>query len=265
VIPLIAVHLFVFYYGIMADITPPVGLATFAAAAISGEDAIKTGVQGLLYALRTVILPFVWIFNPQLLLVDVHTGFELVVVVVVRTLAMLLFAAVTMGWFPVRLRRWETAALAAAVVVLFRADLFMDTIAPEFRDRPPALVFDMARDAADGGRLAMVIAGMTIEGKDLVKTVAVRLGDRPAAGPGESADGRERLAEAGLLLMPLGDRMRITQVKFGSRAQKGGFEQGWEVQSLKVPTDRPSPHWFYLPALLLAGLVWWSQGRHLVT
>ena len=59
IIPLIAVHLFVFYYGIMGDITPPVGLATFAAAAISGEDAIQTGIQGSLYALRTVVLPFV--------------------------------------------------------------------------------------------------------------------------------------------------------------------------------------------------------------
>ena len=73
IIPLIAVHLFVFYYGIMGDITPPVGLATFAAAAISGEDAIKTGIQGSIYALRTVILPFIWIFNPQLLLIDIHS------------------------------------------------------------------------------------------------------------------------------------------------------------------------------------------------
>ena len=73
-IPLIAVHLFVFYYGIMGDITPPVGLASFAAAAISGEDAIETGIQGSFYALRTVILPFVWIFNPQLLLIDVMAG-----------------------------------------------------------------------------------------------------------------------------------------------------------------------------------------------
>mgnify|MGYP002260477059 CR=1 FL=1 len=48
------------------------GLATFAAAAISGEDAIQTGIQGSVYALRTVILPFIWIFNPQLLLIDVH-------------------------------------------------------------------------------------------------------------------------------------------------------------------------------------------------
>ncbi len=85
VIPLIAVHLFVFYYGIMGDITPPVGLATFAAAAISGEDMIETGIQGSLYALRTVILPFIWIFNPQLLLIDVHGLWQLTQVVVAST------------------------------------------------------------------------------------------------------------------------------------------------------------------------------------
>ena len=64
VIPLIAVHLFVFYYGIMGDITPPVGLASFAAAAIAKEDPIQVGIQGSVYALRTVLLPFIWIFNP---------------------------------------------------------------------------------------------------------------------------------------------------------------------------------------------------------
>src|SRR3546814_2038090 len=77
VIPLIAVHMFVFYYGIMADITPPVGLATFAAAAISGEDLIKTGIQGVTYAMRTAVLPFLFIFNPLLLLIDVEGGGEL--------------------------------------------------------------------------------------------------------------------------------------------------------------------------------------------
>ena len=71
-IPLIAVHLFVFYFGIMADITPPVGLAAFAAAAISKEDPIATGFQGALYSLRTAILPFVFIFNPEILLIDIQ-------------------------------------------------------------------------------------------------------------------------------------------------------------------------------------------------
>ncbi|MGA1272334.1 MAG: TRAP transporter permease, partial [Burkholderiaceae bacterium] len=112
VIPLIAVHLFVFYYGIMGDITPPVGLATFAAAAISGEDAIKTGMQGARYALRTVILPFIWIFNPQLLLIDVNDAWELIRVVAACSLAMLVFGAISMNWFRVKNRLWENLLLS---------------------------------------------------------------------------------------------------------------------------------------------------------
>jgi TRAP transporter 4TM/12TM fusion protein len=256
VIPLIAVHLFVFYYGIMGDITPPVGLATFAAAAISGEDSIKTGVQGSVYALRTVILPFIWIFNPQLLLINVHTTGELIRVVLACTLATLVFAAVTMNWFRVKNRWWEAAALAVAVVLLFRPDFFMDRIEAEYRDVPAAQVFDVARDRPSNDRVVMVIKGTTIEGDDVTKTVALQLGE---AGP----DGRKRLMDAGLQLVPLGDTVQIGAIKFGTAAAKSGFEQGWDVSTVKVPTDRPTPHWFYVPALLLVALVWWSQGRRL--
>ena len=256
VIPLIAVHLFVFYYGIMGDITPPVGLATFAAAAISHEDAIQTGVQGAIYALRTVILPFIWIFNTQLLLIDVHGWAELLRVVAACTLATLLFAAVTMLWFRVKSRWWETLVLLGAVALLFRPDFFMDQLYAPNRSVPAAQVFDVARDAGDSDTLVLRISGTTIEGEEIRKTVAVRLGEK-----GE--DGRKRLAEAGLQLVPLGDAVQIGQVKFGSRARKGGFEQGWEVASVELPTDRPSTHWFYLPALLLVALVWWNQGRRM--
>jgi hypothetical protein len=136
----------------------------------------------------------------------------------------------------------------------------MDRIAPAYQDAPATQVTDIARDAPAGGRLVMVIAGTTIEGDEVVKTVALRLGDRPAEGV---ADGRKRLTESGLTLVALGGETQIAQVKFGSRAQKSGFEQGWAVQTLKMPADRPDPHWFYLPALLLAGLVWWNQGRRM--
>ncbi|TIX84842.1 MAG: TRAP transporter permease, partial [Mesorhizobium sp.] len=86
-IPLIAVHLFVFYFGIMADITPPVGLAAFAAAAISKEDPIATGFQGALYSLRTAILPFVFIFNPAILLIGVDTWPQTIWVATVSLIA----------------------------------------------------------------------------------------------------------------------------------------------------------------------------------
>ncbi len=253
VIPLIAVHLFVFYYGIMGDITPPVGLATFAAAAISGEDAIATGVQGALYALRTVVLPFIWIFNPQLLLIDVNGPLELVLVVGACTLAMLLFAAITMRWFRVKSRLWETLALIVATALLFRPDFFMDQITSPYTDAPAAQVYEVARDTPQ--RIVMVIAGTTIEGEEVSKTVALNLD--------EGTDGRKRLADAGLTLVSMGGQTQITGVRFGTRAKKSGFEQGWTVQSLKVPTDRPAVHWFYLPALLIVALVWWAQGRRM--
>ncbi|HEY8360594.1 MAG TPA: DUF3394 domain-containing protein, partial [Ramlibacter sp.] len=255
IIPLIAVHLFVFYYGIMGDITPPVGLATFAAAAISGEDAIQTGIQGALYALRTVILPFIWIFNPQLLLIDVHGAPELLRVIGACTLATLVFAAITMNWFRVRSRWWENLALALAVLLLFRPDFFMDRITPEYRAEPPARVFEVARALPAGERVVAVIRGTTLEGDEVTKTFALQLG------AGE--DGRRRLSEAGLQLVPLGDKLQIGAVKFGSRAQKGGWEQGWDVAHIQVPTSRPTPHWFYLPALLLVALVWFTQGLRL--
>ncbi len=256
IIPLIAVHLFVFYYGIMGDITPPVGLATFAASAISGASPIATGIQGALYALRTVILPFIWIFNPQLLLLDIHGGFELVLVCTAALIAMLAFCAATMNWFRVKCKPWEVALLLAGVVFLFRPNFFMDMIAPEYRNVPGQQVFDIAGKQRDGAILSMTIQGMTLEGDEKTKTVAVNLGP-------ENTDGRQRLAASGLQLTQLGDRVQIMAVRFGSVARKAGFEEGFDIASIKVPTDRPSQYWFYIPGFLLIAAVWWWQGRRL--
>jgi TRAP-type uncharacterized transport system fused permease subunit len=80
-VPLIAVHLFVFYFGLMADVTPPVGLASFAAAAIAKHDPIKTGITAFYYSMRTAILPFLFIFNTQLLLIGVTARLHLILTV----------------------------------------------------------------------------------------------------------------------------------------------------------------------------------------
>ncbi len=98
IVPLIAVHMFVFYFGILADDTPPVGLAAFAAAAISKGDPIKTGIIGFSYDVRTAILPFLFIFNTELLLIDVTLG-KAIFVFSISVVAMMLFAATTQGWF----------------------------------------------------------------------------------------------------------------------------------------------------------------------
>jgi TRAP transporter 4TM/12TM fusion protein len=255
VIPLIAVHLFVFYYGIMGDITPPVGLATFAAAAISGEDAIKTGLQGSVYALRTVVLPFVFVFNPMLLLIDVRGWFELVLVATAATAASLLFAAATLGWFRTRCTWWEIVLLLVATFALFRPDAFMDRLHPPYTEVPASEILRVAGELPEDDRLVLVIEGTSIEGEDVRKTVAVQLG-----APG---DGRKRLADAGLTISALGPEVRVAAVKFGSRARKSGFEQGFKVAAVKVPTDRPSEHWVYIPAAALAAFIWFLQGMRI--
>jgi TRAP transporter 4TM/12TM fusion protein len=255
VIPLIAVHLFVFYYGIMGDVTPPVGLATFAAAAISGEDPIATGIQGSLYISRTAILPFVWVFNPQLILIDVHGWFQLLMVVLASLTAALVFAAATMGWFQTRSRWYETLLLLLAVFILFRPDFFMDMAHDPYAPRAPREIYKVAQETPPDYPMIFQIKGTNVEGEDIRKTVSVQLGKSP--------DGRMRLAEAGLTFTVLGDEVRIGTVKFGSRAKRAGFEQGWVVEGLKVDSDAPSPHWMFIPGYAIVALVAFLQRRRM--
>src|SRR5205823_6543049 len=107
VVPLVAVHMFVFYYGLMADVTPPVGLAAFAAAAISRGDYLRTGFTAFWYSIRTGILPFMFIFNTQLLLIGVTSFAHLALTIAAAVTAMLVFAAGTQGWFVIRSRWYE--------------------------------------------------------------------------------------------------------------------------------------------------------------
>lgn len=97
-ISLLAAHLFVFFFGILADDTPPVGLAAYAAAAIARTDPIKTGIQGFTYDMRTAILPFMFIFNAKLLLLGVTTWFDGVHIFISAVIGMFAFSAGTQGF-----------------------------------------------------------------------------------------------------------------------------------------------------------------------
>jgi hypothetical protein len=156
-----------------------------------------------------------------------------------------------MGWFQTKCRWWEVVLLLVATFALFRPDFFMNYIADPYKDAPAKDVYAVAKALGEDDRIVMVIEGTNVEGDDIKKTVAVQL-----TKPGE---GRDRLTEAGLTLTALGDNVQISNVKFGSRAKKSGFEQGWKVSSLKVPTERVSEYWVYIPALALLALVFFLQ------
>ncbi len=110
-VPLIAVHLFVFYFGLMADVTPPVGLASYAAAGIANSDPVRTGFTAFGYSARTAILPFMFIFNTQLLLIGIENTVQMVMTIVTATIASMAFAAATQGWFLTHNKVYEVVAL----------------------------------------------------------------------------------------------------------------------------------------------------------
>src|SRR5690606_31578521 len=158
IVPLIAVHLFVFYFGIMADVTPPVGLASFAAAAVSKGDPIKTGVVAFYYSLRTAALPFLFIFNTDLLLIDVDFWHG-VVIFIIATLAMLIFAAGTQRYFLVRSRWYEIILLLLVAFTLFRPGFWMDIVHDPYRDIPPTQLVQALEVVDEDSQLRLRIRG----------------------------------------------------------------------------------------------------------
>jgi len=254
VIPLIAVHLFVFYFGIMADVTPPVGLASYAAAAISGADPNQTGWQATWYSFRTALLPFVFIFNPQILFIGVATWIEVVMVCISATVASLLFAAATMLWFRTKCNWIDVALLLVATFLFFRPDYVIDWFYPKYVNVPPSRIYEVAGELKADEWLVVSTVGTSIEGDDVKKTVAIPMG--------EGKDGREKIRNAGVTLATLANELTIADVKFGSRARKLGVERGFKIVELKLPNpERPSQNWVFIPAALVAGLVWFLQGR----
>ncbi|MCZ4316629.1 TRAP transporter permease [Comamonadaceae bacterium G21597-S1] len=246
-VPLIAVHLFVFYFGLMADVTPPVGLASFAAAAIARTDPIKTGVTAFFYSMRTAILPFLFIFNTQLLMIGIDSTWHLVLTVASATVAMLVFAAATQGYFMVRSRWYESIVLLLVTFTLFRPGFWWDMVYPPFERHPANELTELIAKAPADARQRIWIEGINLDGKEIKKGVLLPLGAEGSAS--------ERLKRVGLQLMPLGDKMQVAVVQFGSTAEKLGIEQGFDITQVEVAADRPDKEWMFVPALGVLGLI----------
>ncbi len=252
IVPLIAVHLFVFYFGIMADVTPPVGLASFAAAAVSGGDPLRTGVTAFYYSLRTAALPFLFIFNTDLLLIDVDFWHG-VLVFIAATIAMLVFAAATQGWWRTRSRWYETALLLVVAFSLFRPGFWMDLLHDPWRAVPPAQIASALTEVTPGSELKLQIRGEDAVGDAREFSVLLPVPD--------GADGTQRLAATGLRLYEEGDRTLIDSVDFASPAAEAGLEFDQQILGVQVPSARWPKELLWLPAGLLLWLVWWLQGR----
>lgn len=255
-VPLIAVHLFVFYFGLMADVTPPVGLASFAASAIARHDPLRTGITAFYYSMRTAILPFLFIFNTQLLMIGVDSVWSFALTVSSALVAMLVFAAATQGFFLTRTKWYETLAMLLVCFTLFLPGYWLDKIYPPFSEVSGAELSTTLAEAPANSSKRIWIEGLSLEGRDIRKGVLLPMGPK--------APLRDRLAHSGLTTMADGDHLLVVATAFGSTAERLGIEQGFRIVSAEVPNPRPAKQWFYIPALALLWLVVMLQRRRIV-
>jgi hypothetical protein len=245
--------MFVFYFGLMADVTPPVGLASYAAAGIAKSEPMLTGLTAFSYSARTAILPFMFIFNTQLLLIGIDNTFQLILTIITATVASMMFAAATQGFFIAKSRLHESALLLLVTFTLFRPGFWMDMMYPPYEEIPPTELTRLVEEAPRNGNLRVWVEGMNLEGQDISKGVLLPLGDK-------AAKASERLGAMGLTVMTLGDQVQVGAVRFGSQAEKLGLEQGFTISAIEIPSgERPAKEWMFIPAFILLGLVYAMQ------
>ena len=229
--PLIAVHLYVFYFGLMADVTPPVGLASYAASAISKADPIRTGIQAFWYELRTAILPVVFIFNNELLLIGIENIWHGLMVLATSLLAILIFSSATQGWFVNKLRWYEIIIFIIISLSLFRPDYILDKFYPEYEHSQLQLNNLKSINLKADHDVHIKVTRRTEYG-DRYKLFIIKK---------DTFNENYSLKDYGINIVDQEGRMTIDTLKWNSLAKKSGIEIGDVISEFKIENlDRPN-------------------------
>ncbi|MBO6482537.1 MAG: TRAP transporter fused permease subunit [Pelagibacteraceae bacterium] len=229
--PLIAVHLYVFYFGLMADVTPPVGLASYAASAISKADPIRTGIQAFWYELRTAILPVVFIFNNELLLIGIENIWHGLMVLVTSLLAILIFSSATQGWFVNKLRWYEIIIFIIISLSLFRPGYILDKFYPEYEYSQLQLNNLKSINLKTDRDVHIKVTRRTEYG-DRYKLFIIKK---------DTFSENYSLKDYGINVVDQEGRMTIDTLKWNSLAKKSGIETGDVISEFKIENlDRPN-------------------------
>jgi hypothetical protein len=228
-----------------------VGLAAFAAAGISGGDPIRTGILGFSYDIRTAILPFIFIFNTELLIIGITSWFHLVIVVAAAVIAMLVFASASQNYFLTKNRIWETIALLLIAFTLFRPGFWWDRVFPPLTQMPAINLEQIVGKMNPGSQLRLMLKGEDFDGNEYTKTVMLPVG--------EGSTGGEKLVEIGIETRNEESKILIDNVVFSSPAEKAGIDFDQEILNIQVPSKRLPKQLMFIPALLLLALIWRLQ------
>tara|TARA_B100002052_G_scaffold165448_1_gene150685 strand:- start:39 stop:2357 length:2319 start_codon:yes stop_codon:yes gene_type:complete len=240
IFPLIAVHLFVFYFGLMADVTPPVGLASYAAAGISGGDPLRTGIQAFWYSLRTGILPVVFLFNHELLLIGVNNIWHGILVITTSLAGILIFTSATQRWFFNKLKVYEIIIFLVISISLLSPEFVLNKFYPKYDfinlENHGSISFNKERD---------VFIKVTRESQygERYKLFVIEK---------NSFEKNYSLEEYGISLIDKKNKIIVDNLKWNSLAKKSGIELDDYISELKVENlERPSKYFVYPIAIIL--------------
>ncbi len=240
VFPLIAVHLFVFYFGLMADVTPPVGLASYAAAAISGGDPLKTGLQAFWYSLRTGILPIVFLFNHELLLIGIENVWHGLLVITTSLIGILVFTSATQAWFINRLRWYEIIIFLLISISLLAPEFVLNKFYPKYNYMDINKIHLMKLDSNKEARFKVTRPSNYGE---RYKLFVIKK---------NTFETEYSLEQYGISLIRAENRVIVDTLQWNGKAKKSGFETGDYISEFKIENaDRPNKGIIYPIAILL--------------
>ena len=243
IFPLIAVHLFVFYFGLMADVTPPVGLASYAAAGISGGDPLRTGVQAFWYSLRTGILPIVFLFNHELLLIGIENIWHGLTVIITSLIGILVFTSATQGWFINKLKWYEIIIFLVISISLLSPEFALNKFYPKYNYKDIAQINSAKFDSKK--EIQIKITRPSLYG-DRYKLFVIS---------NNTFETQFTLEDYGITLLKQDDKIIVDNLKWNGQAKKSGFEMGDYITEFKIEnSERPSKNIVYPIAILLLAL-----------
>ncbi|MDC0850789.1 TRAP transporter permease [Candidatus Pelagibacter sp.] len=240
VFPLIAVHLFVFYFGLMADVTPPVGLASYAAAAISGGDPLKTGLQAFWYSLRTGILPIVFLFNHELLLIGIENIWHGLLVIITSLIGILVFTSASQAWFINRLKWYEIVIFLLISISLLAPEFILNKFYPKYNYMDVNKIHLMKLDFNKEARFKVIRPSNYGE---RYKLFVIKK---------NTFETEYSLEQYGISLIREDNRVIVDTLQWNGEAKKNGFETGDYISEFKLENaDRPNKGIIYPVAILL--------------
>ncbi len=127
-VPVLAAHMYVFYFGIVADITPPVALAAYAGSAIAKSDPLKTGVNATRLAITAFIVPYIFVLSPSMLFIDVKSVFEVVGIIVTSCLGIFGVSAGMERYMFKKMALWESILIIAGGILLVYPGIETDIV-----------------------------------------------------------------------------------------------------------------------------------------